>query len=246
MTYNELVAGLQTYLEIPIDDEDEEFTRALPRIIEYAENRIFREVSFLPTLNAVFDTLDINVREMELPARVLILRTINIYTPVGPITAASVRTQPERVSPEFLDAYWPEDGFNPGVPEKYTIIGETNIPTTQVQIQKLRWAPVPDASYNAEFLGTVRPMPISASNPATYLSSLYPDLLFAACMVGGCAYQRDFGSQADDPAKALSWEQTYQTLKTGSALEQARVSSEGPSWQPMPPAPIANASRAPE
>lgn len=248
MIYDELVADLATYLGVPLDDEDENFIRVLPRIIEYAENRIFREVTFLPTLTAGTDVLTANVREHQIPDTVLVLRQLVIFTPVGVVTPISVRHIPERVSPEFLDAWWPQDSSLPGVPDKYAIIGFQGTavsPPREVLEQRLRLAPLPDAGYTIEYLGTIRPLPISAKNSVTYLSTVYPDLLFAGCMLGGIAYQRDFGAQIDDPAKAVTWESTYQTLKTGAALEAAKQSGEGPGWQPQPPAPLANAPRAP-
>jgi len=55
------------------------------------------------------------------------------------------------------------------------------------------------------------------------LSVYYPELLIAACMVYGSGYQRDFGAQADDPAKAVSWEAQYAALRQGVMEQVARM-----------------------
>ena len=43
----------------------------------------------------------------------------------------------------------------------------------------------------------------------------YPELLLCACMVFASGYQRDFGAQAEDPQKAVSWEIAVQVSDAG-------------------------------
>jgi hypothetical protein len=92
--------------------------------------------------------------------------------------------------------------------------------------------PVPDKDYATEYFGVVRPALLSSVNTETFLSVNYADLFCAACMVFASGYQRDFGSQADDPAKAVSWNGTYETLRASAMLEAGRmkgdVSASGP------------------
>ena len=149
----------------------------------------------------------------------------------------------------MLDMFWPVGPMKTGVPKKYAVLGSFvfGSPDYPLQIsgQELRWAPLPDNGYLVEVLGTFRPNPLGPNNPETFLSKTYPDLLLAACMIFASGYQRDFGSMADDPAKAMSWEATYSTLRTGVMLEAARQSGEGAGWSSLPPTPIAAQPRAP-
>jgi len=93
-------------------------------------------------------------------------------------------------------------------------------------------------------LGVIRPQRLSSDNPQTFLSVTYPELFLAACMVWGCGYQRDYGAQADDPARAMSWETQYTNLRQGVMLEAAQLRGEGPGWTATTPAPAAQ-PRAP-
>ena len=247
MNYYEVVAYLKTLLEIPLNDEDSNFTRILPLMFAYADGRIYRELDFLPTLTAQKDALVPNGRELQVPDTVIVLRQLVIFTPFGVEVPTSTRNIPDRVSPEFLDMCWPQSSFHRGVPQKYAIIGFEGLavnPNRQVLQQRLRLAPTPDKAYTCEYLGRIRPAILSPDNLQTYISVNYPELFCTACMVFGAGYQRDFGAQADDPQKAMSWDAQYNYLRAGIMLEAAQQRGEGPGWSAVPPAPAAQ-PRAP-
>jgi hypothetical protein len=104
--------------------------------------------------------------------------------------------------------------------------------------------PTPDQNYPVEFMGDIRPLPLSNKNPETFLSVYYPEMFMAACMIFAAGYQRDFGAQAEDPQRATSWESTYSNLRMGVTLEAARMRGEGPGYAAVMPAPLAQ-PRAP-
>lgn len=256
MNFNEAVAWLKTMLEIPLNDEDSNFTRILPLMFRYADGRIYRELDFLATTATLLGKLTARKRDTLLPDAVLVLRQLNILTPV--FTAVSDNTDrhtPDRVTPEALDMFWPTARVT-GLPQKYALVGDVPqavplplaapppVPVSQRLSIRVRFGPAPDQAYATEFLGVIRPMPLSASNPETYLSVTYPELFLCACMVFGAGYQRDFGAQADDPQKAMSWDAQYNYLRQGVMLEAARQRGEGPGWSAVPPAPAAQ-PRAP-
>lgn len=243
MTYDEWLKAMQTLCVVSLNQTDDSFQRMVPRAIEYAENRIYREVNFLPMLNSTTALLTINNREVALPATVLVLDYINVLTPVGALSNTSTRHTLERISHTALDFFWPQASFLPGVPQKFAMIGAVAAGPPQVFTYTVRMAPEPDAAYTAEFLGVVRPSPLSPLNIQTYLSMFFPDLFNACCMVFFSGYQKDFGSQSDDPQKAMSWEKTYTSLREGALLEAARMRGEGPGWSEQAPAPIANQQR---
>lgn len=241
--YDEWLKAMQTLCIIPLNQTDENFQRMTERALEYGENRIYRELNFLPMLNSATALLTINNREAALPVTVLVLESINVLTPVGALGNSSVRHTLERVSVQALDIFWPQASFLPGVPQKYALIGAMTVGPPQAFSYTARMAPEPDAAYTAEYIGVVRPNPLSSLNTTTYLSTFYPDLLIAACMVFMAGYQKDFGAQSEDPQKGMSWEKTYTSLREGALLEQARMRGEGPGWSEQAPAPIANQPR---
>jgi hypothetical protein len=246
MNYDETVKTLQTMLEIPLNQEDENFTRVLPRIVEYAENRIYREMDFLATTTAqAIGTFNPPYRELVVPPRVIVLRGINVFSPGGGFGYGTVRNSLERISIEAMDLFWPtQSNTFPGVPQRYCVIGDLAPatpgppPTPETLSYRVRVFPAPDLPYTPEYVGTIRPLPLSPTNTSTFLSMTYPDLFCAACMVFASGYQRDFGAQADDPAKAMSWDGMYTSLRQGVMLEAARQKGEGAGWTALSPAPV--------
>lgn len=262
MTYDEIVAQLQTMLEVPLNNADANFTRILPAMFNHAEGRIWGDLNFLVTDITQPAQLTANAREFALPESVIILEQIAVCTPAGAITNASKRVVLERISPAALDMFWPQANFKPGVPQKYAVIGNrvpsamtvTVDPQTMSSVRTVtpeklsyvvRLMPTPDRAYMVELTGTIHPEVTSPTNPETFLSMRYPELLLAACMVFGSGYQRDFGAQADDPTRAVSWDAQYKTLLQGIMVEHARMRGEGPGFTSQPPAPVAQLPRAP-
>jgi hypothetical protein len=175
------------------------------------------------------------------------LRSINVLTPTasGTIGPSSKRTPLERIPPEVLDFFWPQESFRPGMPQKYAVVGSVGATTPSQLLQHVvRLMPSPDRAYPVELLGDIRPLPLSADNPETYISVFYPELFICACMIFAAGYQRDFGAQADDPGRAVSWQGQYEYLKQMALLEAARMRGEGPGYSAEVPAPAAQ-PRAP-
>jgi len=248
MNYDEIIKHLQTLAEIPLNQEDENWARIVPLMFAYAENRIYRELDFLPTTTKTTAYLTKGDHQLLLPATVLVLRQMQIQVPYGYAWETKVeRRTLERISPEQMSMEWPQLELPLGivqVPRKFTIVGETSPGPPQMLFQLVLVAPVPSANFAVDLLGVIRPEPLSPLNTETYLSILYPELLCAACMVFVSGYQRDFGAMADDPAKAQSWEGQYTTLRQGALLESARTKGEAAGWTSLPPAPVSQ-PRAP-
>lgn len=238
MTYDEVVTQVQTILEIPLNQEDNNFQRIIPQMFAYADTRIYTELDFLITTMTLLGKVRARKRDMELPPEVLVLRQVNVCTPnTVTVTDTSERHTLERITPEALDMFWPASSPGFDVPKKYALVGSAPMavalqplkqtppipPIPQRLSYLVRFMPTPDQGYPVEFLGVIRPAPLSQTNPETFLSIAYPALLCAACAVFGFGYQRDYGGQADDPAKAMSWETQYQYLKQGIMMEAAKM-----------------------
>lgn len=251
MTYDECVAALQTMLEIPLNQSDDNFTRILPAMFNHAEGRIFGDLQFLWTNVTQQAQLTALTREFALPASVRILEQISVLSPASAITSQSKRTVLERVSPVAIDLFWPQASFRPGMPQKYALLGSTPLPIASDVTQPqsfgyvVRLMPAPDKAYPIELTGTIHPSPISPTNPETFISLNFAELFLAACMIYGSGYQRDFGAQADDPQRAMSWEGQYRALLQGVLVENARMRGEGPSFTSLPAAQMAQQPRSP-
>lgn len=242
MNYATLTSRLATFAVVPASDAN--FLIALPQIIASAENRIYRDCNWLNQRAAVSTALTPNNRNLTLPqittsagnVSFKVVQSVNAITPAATAPDAGTRVPLRRVSRDFLDFVWPQATAQTGVPSMFAMLDD----------QTIRVAPTPDQAYNAEILGSFRPVAMgsNAGSPTnTYLGDNYDDLFFAACMVMMSGYQKNFGSMSDDPRMALSWEATYtNALKTamGEALLQK---GEGEAWTPYAPSPLAQPAR---
>lgn len=243
MQYSDLTTALGVIFEIPITSagsaspsSDPNFNAILPRAIEQVEQRLYRELDLITTQTAQTAALTASSRNIAVPGGILILQEMNVVTPAATSPDNGTRNPLQRVSLAFLNAVAPTAAAtlgSPSVPRYYALLDDVDV----------RVGPAPDAAYEAEFIGTVRPAPMSAANPATWLGTNLPDLFLAGTCVFMCGYQRDFGAQSDNPQMALSWEATFQTLFKSAATEEARRKAQSVAWQPYAPAPLATPPR---
>lgn len=222
--------------ELVTDPTDPNFVTFLPTAIDYAEQRLYRELDLLNTVTRQTGTLTSNNRNFTLPTtngRFVVTNGINIVTPVNQTNPdAGMRNQCVPVSRDYLDAVWPSV-TGASVPEEYAMITD----------QTVIFGPWPDAGYTAEVIGTIRPTPLSAANTTTYLTQYLPDLWFAATMIAGTAFQKNFGAQADNPQMAVSWETQYSSLFSSANIEEQRKRYASGAWGSLSPTPLASPSR---
>lgn len=215
---------------------DPNFVTFLPGCIDYAEQRMYRELDFLATRDQDnTTTLSSGIRSVTLSTvsgQFVVVEQISVITPVTAGTSNGTRNPLTRVTKEYIDFAWPNSS-NTGVPIYFTTIDNATFVV----------GPAPDQSYLLEVTGTQRPTPLSASNSSTFITQNLPDVFMAASMVFATAYQRDFGAQVDDPARAASWENQYKILMQSANIEELRKKFQGPGWQPSQPSPIATPPR---
>lgn len=223
-TYKTALAGL-----LVVDEADADFIAILPSIIDYAEQRIYREADFLNTVvRNSSGTTTVGGRSFTLPTnlgRFVVINGINAFT-IG------VRHQLVPVSRDFMDAVY-STVLDAGLPKNYAMITD----------QEISVGPVADDEYPLEVIGTIRPTPLSENNTTTYLTLYLPDLFMAASMVFGSGWQKNFGSQADDPKMGASWETQYQTLFQSANIEEMRKKYASGAWGSLQPTPIATPNR---
>lgn len=195
-----------------LDSTQPEFVQIIPEMIAYAEQRIYRELNLIYT-RIVNSTANVtpNQREFRLPTNAvdtsllefITVTNVNIITPAGQTaTGFGTRVPLQHMPSTVVDYLAPSN------------LASSMSATPLMYYMKDQWTlvlgPAPNAAYNIEVLGTIRPVPLSATNPTTFLTQYLPDLFLSASMVFMSGYMRDFGSQADNPQQAQSWENQYQ------------------------------------
>lgn len=232
MNYTTYIAQIANLMAA--DSTTPEFQTMVPGMIAYAENRIYRELDLLNTVvvNAT-QSLTAGNRAFAIPTNgsngiFYTVTGVNVITPITATTAnAGTRNQLAAVTMDYLNAVW-NSSAGAGVPKEFAMVDQFNIIV----------GPWPDKAYLVEIIGTVQPAPMSATNPTTFLTNYLQDLLIAASMIFASGYMRDFGSQADNPSQAQSWENQYVTLLKSAMLLELRKKWAGPSWTPYSSVPI--------
>lgn len=231
MTYAEYVTIMKTLLVIATETNDN-YVIVLPRMIEYAENRILRDLDLIATKTEASVACTPGSRSVTVPGSIQIVESACVMYPAGSTTANGDNKFLQRLSLEMLEFIWPNRSST-GMPQYYSMLTDTNCIL----------APTPDGAYLYVAKGPVRPAALSSGVPQTWISINIPDLFIAASMVFGTGWQRDFGAQADDPGSAMSWETQYQTLLRSADVDDARRKAQSESWQPYQPEPLAKESR---
>lgn len=200
------------------------------------ENRTYRELDLLNTVvRDSSQAFSPNSRNFTLPTSIgipLVTNGINVITPSGTAADSGTRNPLTPVSRDYLDLAWPSS-TGATLPTSYAMLTQGTILV----------GPWPDAAYTVEWVGTQRPTPLSSTNPTTLLSLYFPDILVAGSMIFLSGYQKNFGSQADDPKMAQSWETQFTTLMASAAAEEFRKRLMGSSWSPLTQGPAAQPAR---
>lgn len=190
-------------------ENNPKFLDVLPRAIEYAENRIYRDLDLLSTIVRQTGTLSGNTRDFTLPSGSGRFVTV---TGINKLVSNS-RSPLVLTSRDAIDALWPSAANStPDGPCYYAMLTD----------QSIIVAPTSPTSITLEVVGTIRPDPLSETKTSTFLSTYLPDLFLAASMVFMAGWNQNYGSQSDNPAEALSWEQQYKTLLASASAEELR------------------------
>jgi hypothetical protein len=233
LTYSTYVTQIATLAVVSPTDTN--FVAILPQTITYAENRIYRDVDFLftSTSNASYSLASGN-RQLSIPqGTIVVSEQMNIITPAGTTNPElGARNACLPVTKEFLDTVYGDSSYK-AMPTYFAPFDDN----------LFLFGPFPDANYTVEIVGTVRPASLSATNTTTFLSTYLPDLMIMASMIYVSGYQRNFGKASEDPAMAVSYESSYQSLLKGAMMDEARKSFTASAWTSQPPAPVATPTR---
>lgn len=231
MNYTDLVARLENL--VVTKPTDTAFQAIIPAVIDYAELRIHRDLDFLETRdNQVVGVLTSGIRTVSLAALgfpIIVLEQVNVFSLAG------VRTTLTPQSKVFMDMVYPDTApALPIMPVDFCMLDQNHIIV----------GPTPNAAYAIEVYGTIRPAPLSATNPDTWLAANLPDLYVAACMVFLSGWMKQFaGALSDDPQMPVTWESMYKTLLVGADVEEARRKQSSASWSSQKPLPTSSPAR---
>jgi hypothetical protein len=237
-TYASFQTALASEMVVPNNNvNDPNFVLILPTIIDYAEQRCYRELDCLhaetqqwfpmaPYQRAQPFLASLATSANPSPAQqILIVERVTIE-PVGaapPVAGVQPTTGGEPARPatvDYLDAVYSGLFPNPGPfgrPVNFAPLTDTI----------LAFGPTPDQAYSFVIHGKCRPVPLYLAAPAngtqtTFLTQVLPDLFLAAAMVSAMGYRHNFGAQSDDPRSAVSWEGQYNELLGSAKNEETR------------------------
>lgn len=232
LTYNQFVTELALLSQFNATDPN--FLSNLPSCIDYATDRIVRELNLINTVTAN-STLSCSTGTRIVDLSGLspifnVLLDINVLTPAGTTNPdLAIRVPLTIQSRAFMNAVYGSGpttaGAVTGVPEYFALVTD----------QSIQVGPYPDQAYQLEIIGTVRPTPLSPSNATNWISLYLPDLFLAAAMIQMSGFKMNFSAQADDPKMAMSWETQYVTLRDSAATEDAMRKYYSTGWNSQLP-----------
>jgi hypothetical protein len=221
---------------------DPNWSIELPGVIDYAEQRCYRDLDLLATRYTDATTAaSSGVGTFSLSSATtnfLVLEGVNYFVSSAGVGSSSItstngtRTQLIPTTRQFIDAVYGSTCLGP--PQYYAMVNSSTI----------LLGPIPDQKYLIEIVGTGRPTPLSSANSTTYLSNSLPDLFMAAAMVKASGFMRDFGSQSDNPQMGAAWEAQYKLLLNSALTEEFRKKGQGAAWTSQLTAPSATPPRS--
>jgi len=252
LTYNglvEQVALLAPYLTemapdgVTLQGQDPNFTNLIPMMLNYAEQRIQRDMDLIATqVMRTGYALAIGSNQLGVsPSDFLVIQDVivtmnGVPTPLTPISKPAMLT------------LWPASSA-PAPPVNFAILGG-DTPTQGLTSTIIMVGPPPDQNYGVSIVGDSRASFLAqyantplANTATTWISTWLPDMLVMACMIYVSAYQRDFGRQSDDPQMAQSYENQYQLLLKQANTEEFRKRFEADAWSSQMNSPVATPSR---
>lgn len=236
LTYTTFVVALSNFLTRNAADTN--FMFAIPNVIDDAEQRLYRDLDLLNTVTGAVGSMTAGTRGLVVPPSgngngpFVVLQQVGVVTPLGSAPDAGTTTPLIPISKEALGFLYPSNA-GAGVPEFFAMFNQDFI----------LFGPWPDANYDVIIAGTARPIPLSATNPTTLLSTYFPDLFLSAALADGSGYLKEFGAMKDDPQSGMSWEKKYQMQLKSAIAEEARKKFQDQGWGSLSTGPSATPPR---
>jgi hypothetical protein len=220
-----------------------EFAALIPMMLNYAEQRIQRDMELLNTqvMRGPYALAPGSNQLSVPPSDLLVVQDVLV-------TIAGQPTPMHPVSKPYLLTVWPSSA--PPGPPKVVALQGGDTPTQGLNATILLFGPPPDLAYQVNCIGESRAPtlasfadPADAGTQSTWIASWLPELLLMGCMIYVSAYQRDFGRQSDDPQMAQSYENQYQTLLAAANKQEFQRRWEADAWSSAAKSPVATPTR---
>ncbi len=206
----------------------------VPQLLNYAEQRIARDLDMLASQTSNLYTLTAGVNVFSLPVNDFqTVQTLEIVQLSNGTVVNSAPLIP--VSKEFIQNVY-GGMYSAGTPEYFALYG-SNFGDNQDTETNILLGPPPNFAYSLRVTG-VAAMPSLYQNASagvadtayTYISNWYPDMLMLASMIYISAYQRNFSATSDSPDMGQSYEKQYQALRLGAVPLENRRKAQGSGW----------------
>ena len=196
----------------------------IPATIDHAEQRIYRTLDLLTTVTrdgtGAFTPSN---RLFTFPQHFVVCQEINVITPPATAPDAGARNGLIPTTKNVLDFLWPST-TGAALPSSLAMLTD----------QTILVGPWPDQNYGVEVVGTIRPTPLSAANPTTFLTTYLPDLFLAASLVFAGQWMANFGQGSGTTSTftelSNSWEQATGALMMSANTEELRKKWITGSW----------------
>ena len=177
---------LKSQIQNTAENDDSEFTDAIPDFIGRSERRLSRDLDH-PELTSHLDaTLEAGDPFLTKPNNVLLTKNLYVFNN-GSIIKLLLKTE------EFVADYWPTR-TSTGVPKYYANYGGSEYIV----------APAPSSTNRAEIAVVVQPATLSTANQTNFFTDKCFDALFYACMIEATCFMKDYSTTP-------LWEQKYVT-----------------------------------
>jgi len=203
VSYSELVTQIRAYTEV---DSSVLSDTVVNDFIEFAENRIFRDVDIdvfkshqTANLTASNPFLSLPGGSSPTPTSLGTVRYMQIFAPTGTPT----REYLEQRDISYMNEYWP-DRTATGTPRYWAWWDHNTIYV----------APTPDLAYNVELGITRLPTRLSSSNTTSWLGNNAPAALLYASLAEAFKFLKG------PPDMLQTYEQSYQRALQELVIEQ--------------------------
>jgi hypothetical protein len=242
LTWSTLQTTLQAIIArtpAPWTFSDPAFNQLFPQSTSYAENRIYHEMPVLAqrdqdtSLTTTSGSRSISLHGTALP--IVVPERLALITPSGSTLANGTQVPFIPVSLDFIDLWWPNQSLTwapaSALAAYWCIQG--GVSGADFISPNVVIAPTPDAAYKVVLTGLFQQEAISEDNPQTYLSTVYPECMLAACMIFlSGALLRNYGSagapsQPDEAGMPIHWEGQFGRLIESAKAEEMRRRGQG-------------------
>lgn len=220
MNYTELVQSVNDIIFASAPDE--QWASNIPRMIEAATLRIFRDLEPLNSRRQRSFAVTVGDGALTGPTDCWTIRSV-FFQAAGQ-NGRKIVTQR---APDFVEMFTTDVAL-PGIPKYWSLFQDT---------RTIKLAPVPSVAGSVIIDYTGYPEMLSDTVPENYISIYYPDLMLYACIVYAAGYARDYGQASDDPKLAMSWETRYQTELAKASISERQRKSSGVFDQSITPPP---------